>query len=90
MRRERRDGPNSPRQRPHDGDGPSRDTAPSKERESGGEARRRQPDEDPEMANSATTGGAAMGLKQPRSTVLTPEEEAVHRGLPAVHPVAAG
>lgn len=77
MQREMRYGPNSPRQRPHDGGGPSRNTATSRERERGGQALRRRPDDDPEVAHSADDRRCRQGLKQPRSTVLTPEDEAI-------------
>lgn len=55
----------------------SRSTAASRECESGGQALRRQPDNDPEMARTSVDGRCRMGPKEARSTVLTPEDEAI-------------
>lgn len=65
------------RPRAHAGGSPSRETVPSGEHGSGGQALRRQPARRPDGRDRETTADAATGPKEPRSTVLTPEEEAI-------------
>lgn len=42
----------------------------------------REPQDCDEVAGSTSLADAAMGLKDPRSTTLTPAEEAIARRLP--------
>src|SRR3712207_160836 len=80
MRRGTRYGPGSSRQRHHDGGGPSRDAATSRERESVRALAKRfgiSPTTVQKWRKRSTTADARMGPKEARSTVLTPQEEAV-------------
>jgi hypothetical protein len=49
----------------------------SRERESGGHALRHQPDHRAEVARSADDSRCGHGAERARSTVLTPEKEAI-------------
>ena len=70
-------GKRSSRQRPHDAASSSR--APSIEREQPGPCRplRAEPEDGGKWRGRTTTADAPMGPKAPKSTVLTPAEEAI-------------
>src|SRR3954464_12851073 len=77
MRRGMRYGPSSSRQRPHDRGGPSRNPATSRERESLGPAYGVSPTTVQKWRKRTTVADERMGPKEPRSTVLTADEEAI-------------
>ena len=79
MRRGTNYGPGSSRQRPHDGGGPSRDPATSREREGAGPALRYgiSPTTVQKWRKRETVTDERMGPKEAHSTVPSPEEEAI-------------
>src|SRR3954451_3395584 len=90
MRRGKRYGPGSPRKRPHDEGSPSRDTATSREREGSGEALRREPDNNPEVAQSVDDSRFTDGTEGGAFDCPEARAGGRHRRLPAAHPLAAG
>ena len=69
-------GPGSPRER-HDDGGPSSDTACSREPEGSGEALRDQPETVAKWKKRDSVADRPTGPKEPTSTVLSSEEEAI-------------
>jgi hypothetical protein len=77
MLRGMRYGPGSSRLRPHDGGGSPRNPATVRERKDPAPALRCSPTTIQKWRKRTTTADAAMGPKEPCSTVLTPDQEAI-------------
>lgn len=65
------------RERHHDGGSPSCDTAWSREPEGAGQALRGKPEDCCEVAQAGGGDGPAHRRREPKSTVLTVEDEAI-------------
>src|SRR5690242_679562 len=90
MLRGKRYGPGSSRKRPHDRGGPSRDTATSREREGAGEALRREPDDDPEVAQAVDNDRCSDGTQGASLDRSDARGGGHRRRLPAAYPLAVG
>src|SRR3954466_11573470 len=77
MRPGTRYGPGSARKRPHDTGGPSRDTASEESVRAQAKRYGVSPTTIQKWRRRSTTADAPMGPKEPRSTVLAAEEEAM-------------